>query len=179
MRVWEGGDKLWSSARYISTGRDHNFPPNKVSHYGTERKPYKSSSGTHRGWALGSKTLYKSPQFSPTCGPPLFMGRGFPHGMRLLRVSHGLWLARYPAAAAIIAAAADALSWPQSPRSRRQRENQQLCLTLCAVGNGEQTNRLYFTTQRMLHPLVRRNLELKSIKNLRSLLYRSRTEPKL
>lgn len=43
------------------------------------------------------------------------------------------------------------------PASERKPTMVQLYLTPRAVGNGKKTNGLYFTTSRMLHPLVIRN----------------------
>lgn len=73
----------------------------------------------------------------PTYGPPFFMGKKFPHGMSVLRhpqQSLPPWL----------------MHWhnPKLPRAsfREKPNNGALYLTLCAVGNGEKTNGLYFTT---------------------------------
>lgn len=93
---------------------------------------------------------WATPCAPPTCGPPLFTGRGFPHGMRLLRVSHGLWLVRYPAPAAITATATDALSWPKTLCSQLQSEKQQQCTVFNTVCHGkwrEDKQTLFYNTK--------------------------------
>lgn len=62
---------------------------------------------------------------SPTYGPPFLMGRGFPQGMGVLRVSYGLQPVRYLAPASSVATAAGALAWPRAPHGQLQGQNPQ------------------------------------------------------
>lgn len=129
-----GRGKVWSVDMYTSMSWDPSVPPCQSFPLGTERKPYKPSSGAYHRWALSSQTLCKSfqPSWLSSCHAlshlwfSLFHGKGIP-----------TWDECPPAPAAIIATVADALARPKTAQSQLQREAQQWCTVSSTVCCGK------------------------------------------